>query len=65
MLRTFDFDLKVVSKPFSKKLPPANFEFKWFEGSASLSQETVSTSSLKNCKQTENFFFPNAQNIRF
>ena len=29
MLRTFVFDLKVVSKPFSTKLPMTNYEFKW------------------------------------
>ena len=29
MLRTFVFDLKVILKQFSKKLPMNNFEFKW------------------------------------
>ena len=29
-LGTFAFDLKVGSKPFSKKVPMTNFECKWF-----------------------------------
>ena len=45
-LRTFIFDLKVASKPFSKKFPMTNLI--GFEGSVSFSQKTVSTSSLKN-----------------
>ena len=30
ILRTFVFDLKVALKPFFKKRPLTNFEFKWF-----------------------------------
>ena len=47
MFRTFVFDLKVASKPFSKKLPMTDFEYEvpWID---LISQKMVSTSPLKN-----------------
>ena len=47
----FAFELKVASKPFSKRIPPwPNFDWSSLEGLASLSQKMVSISSLKNLR---------------
>ena len=52
-LRAFIFDLKVASESFSRKLSMTKFWFNSFLYFASLSQKTVSTSSLKNLQKTK------------
>ena len=60
-LRTFAFELKVTSKPFSKNILRSflwpNFDLSSFERLASLSQKIVSTSSLKNLQKIEKCSF--------
>ena len=48
MLRTLAFELKVASKQISKKLLWPNFDLNSFQCFASLSQQMVPTSSIKN-----------------
>ena len=57
--RTFIFELKVLSKPFSKKL---HTNLNVLEGSILLSQKTVSTSSLKNFEKKKIFLFKRPEN---
>ena len=65
MLRIFVFQLKAASKLFSKKLPKANFEFKWSWRHCLAFPENgfnfVTQKFAKNWKMP----FSNAQNIRF
>ena len=56
-LRTFVFELKVGSKPFSKKIPMTKFDLNRSERFVSLFQNMVTASSLKNLQKTEKYLF--------
>ena len=51
------FELKVASKPFSKKLPITNLDLNSLPHFASLSQKMVSASSIKNLQKTKKCYF--------
>ena len=60
MFRTFPFDLKVASKPFSKMLSITNFELEW-----SLKALPRFPSSLKNLQKTEKYPFQTLRAFAF
>ena len=64
ILRTFVFDLKVASEPFSNKLL-MTLNSNDFEGSVLLSQKTFSTSSHKNLQKTEKYSFQTLRTFVF
>ena len=65
ILRTFVFDLKVASEPFSNKLLCQTLNSNNLEGSVLLSQKTVSTSSHKNLQKTEKYSFQTLRTFVF
>ena len=64
-LRTIAFEVKVASKPFSKKFTMAKIWFKKYSTLSLTFPEIVSTSSLKILQKTWKMLFSNVQNIRF
>ena len=64
-LRTFTFELKVASKPFSKKLPITKFWFKQFLMFCLTFSENGFNLVTQKFVKNRKMLFSNAQNIRF
>ena len=64
-LRTLDLKIKVASTPFSKMLLMINFGFNKHDNFASLYQEIVSTLSLKNLQNSENYHIQTLRTFAF
>ena len=65
ILRTFVFDLKVASEPFSNKLLMTDFEFKWFWRLSLAFPENVFNFVTQKLAKNWKILFSNTQNIRF